>query len=179
MSFTPAIPQVGQSLGSSRPQVLDNFAILRSTIAVNHVDVNLANAGTHTHADLLAQAGNPNPATGLVSHYSKLVSGITEWFFQRENTGTVIQMSRQDPQLINNGQTFLPGGLLLKFGFAAGTAPIMFTTAFTFAPFSITLTPIDTLVRGISVLQGSVSNTGFTPFAQFSTQNYYWMAIGI
>lgn len=116
MSFTPNIPASGQSLGSSRTQVLDNFAVLRSALAENHVDVNDANAGLHTHADLLAQSADPDPATGVVSHYSKLVSGITEWFFQRENTGAIIQMSKGTPSATSSGRTFLPGGILMLWG---------------------------------------------------------------
>jgi hypothetical protein len=128
MSFTPLIPASGQSLGSSRTQVLNNFASLRSTLAANHVDVNSANPGLHTHADLLAQSADPNPPVKAVSHYSKQVSGITEWFFQRENSGSVFQMSNGDPSVSSNfptssGQTFLPGGFILQWGFYTVTSP--------------------------------------------------------
>ena len=96
MSFTPNIPANGQTLGSSRDEVRDNFSSLRSTLAENHVDVNSANPGLHTYVDMLSQSSNSDPITGCVSHYSKLVGGIAEWFFQRENSGNVIRMSMCD-----------------------------------------------------------------------------------
>lgn len=140
MSFV-VVPVPGQTLGSSRDQVQTNFNILRSTLAENHVDVNSANPGVHTHADLLAQASDPNPATTLISHYSKAVSGITEWFLQRENSGAVFQMSAGDPTNSgvfpsSVGQTFLPGGFILQWGSiskftgSAGTQTFTLNTPF-------------------------------------------------
>lgn len=192
MSFTPGIPASGQSLGSSRTQVQDNFSSLRSTLAANHVDVNSANPGLHTHADLLAQSADPNPATGIVSHYSKLVSGNTEWFFQRENTGPIIQMSNLagTPSVGSSGRTFLPGGLILIWGqcnynTASSTTVTFQGSGFPTACLSVQLTPF--VVPGsspITLIGNTFTTTTFAVQAKISSGSasaspgaFYW-AIG-
>jgi len=86
MTYTPNVPTSGQTLGNSRPIINSNFMLISEDFGVNHVNFGLANAGCHIHADLLAQASDPNPLTTIVSHYSKQIGGITEWYFQREGT---------------------------------------------------------------------------------------------
>lgn len=167
MTFTPNIPASGQTLGSSQPQILNNFAVLRSTIAVNHVDVNATNPGTHTHVDLIAQSANPNPATGFVSHYSKTVGGVTQWFFQRENSGSVIQMSNGTPVASTNGQTFLPGGLILQYGSSTSNSvsySVSFNITFPTNIFSLVVTPQLTggSADSLQWLVTTYSKSGFT-----------------
>lgn len=156
MSYNAGIPISGQTLGSSRPQVQGNFQVLFDTIAKNHVAMNATNAGKHTFVEMVAQLGDDTTQiqTGIVTHYSKLVGGLTEWFFQREGTGAVagpsIQMSKGLPSATANGSTFLPGGLILKWGtFVATTVGtvVQFKDNVTLAPFpnavfSVTLTSI-------------------------------------
>lgn len=195
MSFTPNIPANGQSLGSSRTQVLDNFAVLRSTLAENHVDVNAANAGLHTHADLLAQSADPNPASGIVSHYSKTIAGITEWFFQREGTmsgnGAVIQMSNGTPSAGTSGRTFLPGGLILLWGQCNFNTGSTLTqnfqgTGFPNNAFTIQITPFILPGAGnpLSLAAAPISKTQFNVQGRVSNGSFsaspgafYW-AIG-
>lgn len=92
MTFTPNIPAVGQSLGNSRPQVLNNFAVLRSTIAENHFDVNDADAGKHGTA-IFPEVGNPsfpNPPTTAANEgalYTKDSGGTTQLFWRQESNG--------------------------------------------------------------------------------------------
>ncbi len=135
-TYTPNVPVSGQSLGNSRTIINSNFSAIQTTFDENHQDFNSSNPGFHTFVDLLSQGTTPsNPPTGAISHYSNIVNGITEWFFQRENSGAVIQMSNGTPLASTNGQTFLPGGLILKFArvnVVQGDfgATITFTTAF-------------------------------------------------
>lgn len=191
MSFTPGIPANGQSLGSSRTQVLNNFASLRSTLAANHVDVNSANPGLHTHADFLAQSADPNPATGIVSHYSKVVTGVTQWFFQRENTGPIIQMSNGNPSIMSTfpnskGQSFLPGGFILQWGFlvvpgnGSGFDTVNLNTTFPTAPLTAWATSQAAQPNASTVNQMTTTTltitwgdtTGVAPY------NILWFAIG-
>jgi len=136
---------------------------------------------------MTSQASDPNPATGIVSHYSKSVSGVTEWFFQRENSGAVIQMSTSSgiPVLTTNGQTFLPGGLILKFGNISSVANnfITFSTPFPNNIFSLQVTVAQSLPPSegaiYEIVPSSVTVSGFTVFL-YSTGvgKIHWMAIG-
>lgn len=171
-TYTANVPITGQSLGNSRPTINNNFQAIQTVYDENHVDFNASNAGAHTHVDMLAQGANPDPATGLISHFSKDVSGVTEWFMQRENTGVVFQMSKGNPLLSSvgnhtEGNTFLPGGFIMKFGFVGPLGgPISFITVnyltpFPNAIFSAIASPTDVSLYGtISSLVG-FSNSGF------------------
>lgn len=97
MTFTPNIPASGQSLGNSRLQVLNNFAILRSTIATDHVDVNASGNGKHKFVHLPVQTSPvPPPTTAALEGalYTKDVgSGVTQLFYRRESNGAEIQIT--------------------------------------------------------------------------------------
>ncbi len=141
----------------------------------------------HTHVDLLTQASDPNPATTIVSHYSKAVAGNTEWFFQRENSGPVIQMSNLagTPIIGSSGCTFLPGGLILQWGTFTTTntaSTVTFATTFPTNCYSVTLGAILssnvsivdvrlTQAPGLATFKAQV-NVGLPPIA------CYYMAIG-
>jgi hypothetical protein len=193
MSFTPNMPGSGKSLGQTRSQVLDNFAILRSTIAVNHIDVNDANAGKHKFVQVKNQVALPaGLINGFETIYSKaVVSG--ELFFTRGNTGVEIRMTAAGnltngaPQATANGATFLPGGLLLQWGRATttgSTTSVTFPAAFQAlsTPYSIVLT-VERNVNNVDVAYvepGTPNNTSFTIRRTFSSNLVVnWMAIGL
>lgn len=167
-TYTANVPVSGQSLGSSRPIINSNFSAIQTTFDENHVDFNDSHAGAHKHADLLSQASNPNPATGLVSHYSKDVSGVTEWFFQKENSGQAIQMSNGTVSVGSSGYTFLPGGLILQWGSTNLTAVVTFPKVFPNSVFSVQFTGISSSSAISSLtawIQGSPTTSGFFPKA--------------
>lgn len=180
MSFVPGNPSAGQSLGSSRPFVQGNLDSLYTTFLVNHQDINLSNPGTHTHVDMLAQASNPNPPTGQISHYSKSVSGVTEWFMQREGSGTVIQMSAGNTQANINGYTFLPGGMIMQWGqntSTGGVATVNFHVVFPNTLFSVMVSP-----NGSGTIPTASwynqTTSGFTCKTSAAAILFNWIAIG-
>lgn len=179
MSYTPNVPVSGQSLGASRPIINTNFSVIQTGFDVNHQDFNDSNPGTHKKVDLLSQSANPNPATGIVTHYSKAVSGVTEWFFQRENSGSVIQMSSGTPTAASPGITFLPGGILMQWGSSSTFgSSISFPTPFPNNLFSIHTTGLG--LTAFSVDLTAASRTAFTAVASavIVGQSFYWVAIG-
>jgi len=196
MSYTPNCPVSGQTLGNSRPIINSNFMTIQSVYDENHVDFNDANAGAHTHVDLLAQTMNPNPLATLVSHYSKALSGVTEWYFQREQTagptdGMVIQMSSGNPvvgaSFPSSGQTFLPGGLQLKWGSGSVAAGASITIVFTTQ--GLTKFPTRGLIGFVSAFStgsqfsvGSLTDTqiviGSPGPPNFGGGSFMWFAIG-
>src|SRR5260221_6995693 len=116
MTFTPGIPASGQSLGASRTQVLNNFAVLRSTIAKNHIDVNSAGAGKHNLAEFVNQGTSPATSTNEVALFGTSAFGTSQLALQKENRiagDAFLVMSRLDKwvQAATTGWTFLPGGL--------------------------------------------------------------------
>ncbi len=194
MSYTANVPVSGQSLGNSRPIINANFAKIQSVFDANHVDFNLSNAGMHTHVDLLTQASDPNPAATIVSHYSKSVAGNTEWFFQRENSGPVIQMSNLAgiPTVLGaTGRTFLPGGLILLWGLcnyqfnATSSGQAFQGGGFPNNGLTMMITPFsDVTSGGVSLSVSITSKTVFSVTAKTNTGSgsatpgaYYW-AIG-
>jgi len=59
MSFTPNIPASGQSLGSSRTQVLNNFSNYNTVMSVNHVAPNSSGEGKHKFVTVPGQSPAP------------------------------------------------------------------------------------------------------------------------
>lgn len=58
MTYTTNIPTPGQSLGETQPLILNNFNVLNTTIAQDHVSMNLAGQGKHNWITYV----NPIPA---------------------------------------------------------------------------------------------------------------------
>jgi hypothetical protein len=121
MSFTPNIPASGESLGASRLEVLNNFASLRTTISnvtqPNHVDVNASGAGKHVFVQMPVQTtGAANlPGANEGGLIAKTAAGSSELFYVRDAVSNYIQMTTGTPISGNNGSTFLPGGMILKW----------------------------------------------------------------
>lgn len=186
ISFTPNIPASGQTLGQTRQAILDNFAILRSTLAVDHVDVNASGNGKHKFVHF-TDASSSIPATTAteLALYNKLVGGAYRLFMRQISSGTEIQMSGIDPLTANPGYTFLPGGLLLQWGTTTAVAnsagntinfPIAFSTVFVV---TCTVQTNDNSTIRFS-LAGSPSNGSFDT-TQTQTTHFtklHWMAIG-
>lgn len=109
MSFTPNVPNTGQSLGETKNPIRNNFSILRNTIAENHYDVNNPNFGKHGTL-IMPVVGNsdfPNPPTTLALEgalYTKEEppsSGETQLYYRRESNG------------IQTGMAFLSGSVIV------------------------------------------------------------------
>ena len=191
MTYTSNVPQSNQSLGGSQPIINANFTLIGSNFAENHVGFGLTNAGLHTFVDLVSQGTTAsNPATGVVSHYANAVNGVTEWFFQREESGmtagAAIQMSVSTPVVAASGRTFLPGALLMIWGTktwttASPTAVSFQGGGFPNACLSVQVTSSAGTSGAISLGAAAVSETGFNLTAsgsQTQTGNAYYLAIG-
>lgn len=183
MSYTTGIPASGQTLGASRPQILDNFTSLKTTIDQDHVDMNNSGPGKHNKSTYPEQAAAPTTAANEGAVYTKEAATTTELYWRKENNGAEIQMTRGTPTDGVKGYTFLPGGLLLQWGAVNATisgVPETFAIAFT--------TQVRTITFGnpsaggtfpiVGYATGSLSVTGFTcTSSPASTVTY--IAIGI
>lgn len=186
MTFTPGIPQSGQSLGNSRTQIVDNFTNYNDTMSQDHVAPNATGQGKHKLSTYVEQAADPATLANELAMYCKDLAGISSLFLRKESSGTVIQLSGQDPVLASPGSTILAGGVYIKWGTGNSNegpaAPANFTTFTTAFPnncwtvvlvasdlnYSGTHVPYNLAVNGFNGRRTSGSgNTGF-----------YYIAIG-
>jgi len=135
MTFTPNIPQSGQSLGQTRDAIRNNFANYNTVISVNHVAPNNAGQGKHTFAEFVLQAQSPATAASEVAIYSRTLNGQPQLCLQKQNqlaAAADIQMSRLDAGIkaATAGWTFLPGGMIMQWG-TTGAVNGAFTTTYT------------------------------------------------
>lgn len=191
MGFTPNIPANGQTLGSSRLQVLNNFSSLRTTISnaslPNHIDVNLTGAGKHIFVELPVQTPSPanQPAASEGGLITQTASGSSELFYARDNEqsgGNPVYRQITGPVTVaQQGSSVLFGGLIIKWGRVAGATSGSVITfpggAFPNNVYNLLLTTKSTL-SGKFVGYSALSTTSFTPNFSPSTDDLNYIAIG-
>lgn len=178
MTFNPNIPTSSNIPSQSQAQFLTNFGQLNTIFDVDHVtfnDATVANRGKHTKTTYIEWAmppeatADPITSSNELALYSKESGSVSTLFLRKESNGTVIQMSGQDPTIATSGSTFLPGGIVLKWGQfstnAGGTATPTFASAFPTACFVVVASVIDTgtpTTANSAVYAYNYSTTGFS-----------------
>lgn len=114
MAYNQNIPAATDLLSISQGDIQANFQSLYATILANHASFSPnADFGKHTMVQLVpraaALAGNP----GFWAN-----SGSANDIMIRNNAGNDINITTRGFTLNTNGYTYLPSGLLLKFGMA-------------------------------------------------------------
>ncbi len=154
MTYNPAIPQATDLISQSQSQILTNFSQADTAFAIDHTAFSvLADQGKHKKSTYYEQAVDPTTLINEIAVYTKDVSAITQLFLRRENNGVVIQLTAGDPVIASDGSTFLPGGIIIKWGqinSAGNPTPVLFATPFPTA---------DTTTPGTN---GTVSYTGLS-----------------
>lgn len=167
MTYTTGIPASGQTLGSSRSQILNNFSSLKTTIDQDHVDMNNTGPGKHKQSTYPESAVGPTTAANEGALYSKVAATITELFWRGESAATEVQMTTGVPTIASSGSTFLPGGIILKWGvfsLANGQASFAqtFVTPFINNVWSIVITAASSNANNF-VSWDNQTLAGFTP----------------
>lgn len=180
MTYNASIPQSTDFISNSQLQILGNFSQLNAQFLVDHTAFNTGSGngdGFHKKVTLNVPLGaDPVPAGTASAVYSKDVGGVGQLFFANSSapkqiTGTV--------SAIANGTSFLPGGVILKWGLASQfLVHIPFTPAFPTACFSVVLTATDPAYTG-NLLVTSI-DPGFFVAQRSGTgaMGYYYIAIG-
>jgi len=150
--YLPNIPQPNDQLSVSQGNLLTNFQGLNTFVNVNHVDFTSADAGKHKFASFPVQAGNPGTTATELAVYSKnsayTASAGPQLLIQRPTNGSTVEFTSSSQTGI--GWTFLPSGILLKWGNVVATSPTT-TIMFPIAPgtipafngiFNVQLTPM-------------------------------------
>lgn len=196
MTFNPNIPQGADPFSQSQGQIQTNFSTSNTIFNLNHVafdDSTVADRGKHRRSDYL-QVAAPGSLANELAVYQKASGGSSNLFFQRDNVATEVQLTGPNPIVAGTGETFLPGGILIKWGTTSGTGD----DSKTFAGLGLTAFPNNCFVVQTQILNAgggpttvnqfvsmrAVSATGFTFTATnrvaktSDTVTFYFIAIG-
>ena len=126
--YNPNVPRPGDSIGTSQPDFLANFASLFTAFAQNHEDLDNTLVGNHTIIEMPAQTANFLSNAGEISVYTRSEEEEgTQVFLKYQGTAEEFQFSCYQiysvppiPLPFGGTQTlfftFLPGRVLLYFG---------------------------------------------------------------
>jgi hypothetical protein len=191
--YTDSVPNSTDTISGTQPTILDNFTSLDQQFAVNHVALTSAsNNGKHNFCSFPVQAADPATTTTECAFYSKALPSTKPALFMRQNnSGSVFQMSGKTPTYTAGppvqGSTFLPGGLLLQYGWiqvaSGATKTITFPYTFSAVPYSVTIAQERSSGNFPSaiIIGGSVTAGAGATFKLSSSSGddpIYWMAIG-
>ena len=190
-TYTPGYPPDGSSLGQTKATIRNNLDGTFETLNVDHVNNNgqpgSNPAGYHTVIHVVPEGSDPSAIAGYGQLYSKTINSVTtdEALFWETGGGIIQQMTvNLTPSASNNGQTFLPGGLIMKFGNASGSSAGAFNVAYASAfpnnLFSLNVSVAKAEVpTEYDIAPGFVTTSGFRlVIANSGAFNVYWIAIG-
>jgi hypothetical protein len=160
-SYNPLAPNGKIKLSLDYKNLQNNFSQADTTFGLNHYQFSnqTANNGKHKFVEMVAQA-KPTILAGEGALYTKTASSITNLFYTADAGGKQYQMTRANdgnfatfatdtayttPSSTLGGWTFLPGNLLLQYGFiipthTPGTTTVTFPIAFNNPPYSVQIT---------------------------------------
>jgi len=167
VTYNPNIPQSNERPSVSQSKILTNFQQLNTVFDEDHLTFNASeNNGKHK-AIHLREVSDPTTISNELGLYVKETDSISELWLRRESNGTKIQLTSKNPTKATAGQTFLPGGIILKWGF-----PTQFPTAC----LNVQATVEDSSAIYVSVK--NISKTKFTTTLSRSANSVRWLAIG-
>lgn len=124
MAYNNNIPQPGDQISQSQGQILGNFQSLYTWANVNHVSFDIADAGKHKYVQFPVQSVAPAFTLGEIDLWNQAyaTTGKNELFIRKENQAADVSIPMTASILGSNpapgvtGWTFLPSGILLKWG---------------------------------------------------------------
>lgn len=190
MSYTTNIPVIGQSLGASRPGINSNFQYINTWAKQNHY-FNETNGGRHKFVELPNQGTVP-PAVSRIGNevtlYGKSDGAVSQLWLVRDASGTEIQLTSGSNAPVNNfnGYSFLPGGILIQWGFIPNGSGTSGTTNFNInfktSQYNVQLLLARNASGGDSIWQDTSGTNDRKKFSwKGTTGTYayiYWFAIG-
>ena len=199
-----AVPNTGQTLGQTRDQIRNNIGALKSSLAVNHFDLDTGNVGKHQFVSLVSLGSFSNPPTTAFGENALYTNRDTNlnMYMRSESNGQAYRLTSIDdgnfplfgtnttynvgPPILMGGWTFLPGGLLFQYGLinpVPKNTPVVIAFPKPFASFgvySITANTFNlTTVRPVGIL--AITNSTFTVAVDdlpITSILVYWQAIG-
>lgn len=188
-TYTDGRPAANLSPASQRASMQtnnDNNALIWTE---DHYGFNDNDGGLHKKSTYVV-GSDPGSAASQIVQYSKTSSGSSELFIQRDGVATVTQLTKgialtgaDTAKSTNNGQTFLPGGFLVKFGTSiqnATSRTVIFTTDANLTDFStIYAVFLSPLSSGDTATVVSNTSSQFVMATSVGALTVYWWAIGI
>lgn len=193
MPYSPNTPQFNDVPSSSQPQLLNNFQSISTFVNVNHVDFDLPDQGKHKWVSFPIQGSSPATNTTEVALFSKTSAntGNVELYMRKQNNGTLTSFTEQAAITSSSGWTYLPSGILMKWGTLNATGAIT-VDANTFGPayttlYSVQLTNQTTTSSSDTyVMGGVITGTNFDVYVGSrttpgtpATANFNWLTIGV
>lgn len=134
-AYQANIPQPTDALSQSQSDLLNNFAAIKTLIDIDHEDFASPNQGQHFRVTLPVQTVTPTFAVGSVGLYNKLsaVTSVNELFIVN-SAGTTTPLTASQQAAHANGWTYLPSGVLMKWGSGISANPGVYTYVFPAAP---------------------------------------------
>lgn len=188
MAYTPNIPDATDRPSDSQSLIQANFNSLDTAFAVNHEALNSANEGKHKYISFPVQVTSPlTPpfVSGEVGMYSFLnaATAQNELYISKLNQATDTQIPftastlsvTSAPAANTSGWTYLPSGLLMKWGYANGTGitNVLYDATVPFgAVFSVVVTP--TSGTGSSNIKVNVHSSATNKFEAKCTLHSNW-----
>lgn len=183
MTYNPSIPQSTDLISQSQSQILTNFSQANTAFSVDHTAFDVvSNQGKHKKVTLVEQS-DPVTSANEMALYSKDLAAVTTLYMRKESNGTVIQMSAQDPTIASSGSTFLPGGIIMKWGntgVVSDNSVVTFASAFPTACWGVVITIIDpnATSKTINVKTSSLSTSQFLVRVSTGSTSAFYYAIG-
>lgn len=132
MPYNPNIPQPTDAISDSQNDILDNFQAINTWVQVNHTGFDSPpNTGKHTVVEMPQQGAafvTPVGEVAIECLASAYNTNGPELIYLPENGGSRVEMTAS--LKANQGWTFLPSGLLVKWGTLAAIVPGTFTHNF-------------------------------------------------
>jgi len=200
-TFTLGYPPDGSSLGNTKSTIRDNLDGSFEVFGIDHQTQNTifpGAAGSHTKVSLKNTTNTSTPTlppgifgVGYETLYSQPAGSaplgpLGEVFYSRAgNAGVQLTGPGTPTPIVNNGYTFLAGGIVLQWGLfpspVSGNNPITFNPTFPTACLNVSISIVRTAanIEAMVILVGSVTQSGFTVIAPTGgSAGIFWTAIG-
>ena len=182
------VPNSGQTLNNSRPQIAGNFLSIDTAFSVDHVGYNLPpNSGMHNSVTfpIIPPPAPANPAAGFIGLYGANDTGGAPQIWVNTPT-TQYQLTGGSSLAAPNGWTLLPTGIMLQWGSGTidqGAVETPFTRAFPTACFNVQVTPYYSVGQRDMVQVFNYTVTGFRGWGIKAGGGYEstavsWFAVG-
>lgn len=184
-------PLSTETPSQSQPLMRQNFQAIANSWDKDHVPLSSgSNIGFSNKLTFIVQASAPGSAANQIVEYVKTVTypnGVgpfSELFLQRDGLAPEVQLTMEpsNPVVSANGQSFLPGGIGIKWG----TANINSTGTVSYVGAGLTDFPTNTFAVLLTAQGNSrtyhwvpIDRTSFTINASSAgAANVSWLAIG-
>lgn len=195
--YIPSVPTANQKVSQTQAPINTNFNVINNSFNVDHVNIQtLTNQGNHNKVTLVNQAAPLGAvAQGPIIHstpvtYPGPVTKNELFLFQTSGDGGAdVQLSNFFNAVVgsNQGSSFLPGGIVIKWGtfnmgLTIASKAVSFINKFPHSAFTLVLTQTSNdPLNEAGFTQGSLSDAGFTAIRAASPANnltYHYIAIG-